>query len=60
MKKRDLLKEIGWNDELIKHFMVDDIPCETETEENMSIPVQDTSTMTFTYNSGMINDVLYV
>ena len=49
--KKELLKELGWNDELIQHFMVDDSTYRVDQDLEYQNEVFETNTLTFTYNS---------
>ena len=49
--KKDLLKELGWNKELIQHFMVDDSTYHKDQELEYQNEVFESNTLTFTYNA---------
>ena len=51
-KKSELLKELGWNEELIQHFMIDDSDYSSEEEKELKTEVYETNSLTFTYNAG--------
>lgn len=52
MKNRtDLLKEIGWTDELIQHFLVDDSDLFEQRPDDLSPNVFDTNTYTVVCNA---------
>lgn len=50
-KKSDLLKELGWDDNLISHYMIDDsILIQTQNEQPF-FEVYESNTLTISYNS---------
>lgn len=51
MKKSELLRELGWNDELIKNYILDDDGFDYEEEPNISGDIFETNSMIITYNS---------
>lgn len=50
-KKSSLLKELGWNDELIRHFMIDDVHKDEALEELSDAKVYDSHSITLTFNA---------
>ena len=52
-KKSELLKELGWSDDLIQHFMIDDSEYSNAEEKELETKMYETNSMTFTYNAGM-------
>ena len=52
-KKSELLKELGWNEDLIQHFMIDDSVYSNAEEKELETEMYETNSMTFTYNAGM-------
>lgn len=50
-KKSDLLKELGWTDDLIRHFMVDDTDSWDSGNEELIAEVHDTHSMTVTFSA---------
>jgi len=51
--KKDLLKELGWTDEIIRHFMVDDRVYQSDHESELQNEVFESNTLTFTYSAQM-------
>lgn len=51
MKKSDLFKELGWNDQLIQHFMIKDTEFGDEEDQHLVVEVSDTRSMTVTFNA---------
>lgn len=49
--KVGLLQELGWNDELIKHFMIDDTEYLEQPEHELRADVFETNTFTLTCNA---------
>ena len=49
--KSELLKELGWNDTLIQHFMVDDSGENVGREEAYDVGVFDSRSLTLTINA---------
>lgn len=50
--KSDLLKQLGWSDILIQHFMVDDSDySETKIIDDNHVEVFDSNSFTITYNA---------
>ncbi len=50
-KKSDLLKELGWDDRLIEHFLIDNSDyTEKELIEDNRVTVYDSSSFTIAYN----------
>ena len=52
-KKSELLKELGWSEDLIQHFMIDDSVYSNAEEKELETEMYETNSMTFTYNAGM-------
>lgn len=50
-KKSNLLKELGWDDRLISHFMIDDSEYNSNQSELPMVEVYESNTLTITYNS---------
>ncbi len=50
--KSDLLKELGWNDDLIRHFMVTESGETDRQEEPAVVEVFDSHSLTLTFNAG--------
>lgn len=51
-KKVDLLKQLGWDDTLIKHFMINDSDYIEKTQSNNShVEICDCNSIIITYNS---------
>lgn len=50
-KKSQLLKELGWDDKLIKHYMVEDSEEDVNVEQELVAEVFDTHTMTVTFSA---------
>jgi len=50
-KKSDLLMMLGWSDELIRHFMVDDAGEVEQDNDNQIVEVYDTRTLMVDFNS---------
>ena len=50
-KKTDLLKELGWSDDLIRHFMVEDSEYLETTEPELVAEIFDSHSMRVTFNS---------
>ena len=48
-KKTDLLKELGWDDKLIQHYMVEDSIDDRSVDQELVAEVFDTHTMTVTF-----------
>lgn len=50
--KSDLLKQLGWNDILIQHFMIDDSDyAERKQTDDNHVEVFDSNSFTITYNA---------
>ena len=50
-KKSDLLKELGWTDDLIRHYMVEDMDFGDFGKEELISEVHDTNSMTVTFTA---------
>jgi len=50
-KKSDLLKELGWSDDLIRHYMVEDMDAGDFGNDELIAEVHDTHSMTVTFNA---------
>jgi len=50
-KKSNLLKELGWNDALIRHFMVEDGEFVNQAKTELKTEVFETSSFTMSYNA---------
>lgn len=57
-KKSELLKELGWNDELIRHFMVDDSYFIEKQDSTVNLKSFETNFITVTYESWNSESVL--
>lgn len=51
VKKSELLKELGWNEDLIQHFMIDDSIFSEHEESDLKTEMFETNSMTVTFNS---------
>ncbi len=49
--KTNLLKELGWSDELIQHFMIEDCEYSDDKELELQTKVYESNSLTFTYNA---------
>ena len=50
-QKSNLLKELGWDEALIKHFMVDDSDLIEHPQQELKTELFDTNTFTINYNT---------
>lgn len=50
-RKSDLLKELGWDDKLIQHFMIEDSVYDNKDENQLVAEVSDSRSMTVTFNA---------
>ena len=50
-KKTKILKEMGWDDALIKHFMVEDSECAEQSQSALKVKVLDSDSLTIKYNA---------
>lgn len=50
-QKTNLLKELGWDDALIKHFMIEDSELISEPQEELKTEVSDTNSLFINYNA---------
>ena len=50
-KKSDLLKELGWTDDLIRHYMVENADTREIGNEELIAEVHDTHSMTVTFSA---------
>ena len=50
-KKSDLLKELGWNDELIQHYMIEDSESKNENHHPLEVEKFEANHMTIIYNA---------
>lgn len=50
-KKSDLLKELGWSDDLIRHFLVEDSYVIDYDDQNLITEVYDSHSMTVVFDS---------
>lgn len=50
-KKSNLLKELGWDDALIKHFMIEDSEFVESPHTELETEVFDTNSLTISYNA---------
>ena len=50
-KKSDLFRELGWDDLLIKHYMIDDSEVEGKEEQELVMEVSDSHSMTLTFSA---------
>lgn len=51
IKKNDLLKELGWDDQLIQHFMIENSEFDETDEKTKLVDVSDSCSMTLTLNA---------
>lgn len=50
--KSDLLRQLGWDDSLIKHFLIDDTAYEEKDRDNeKEVEIVDSNSITITYNA---------
>lgn len=50
-KKSDLFKELGWDDQLIQHYMIEDCEFDEKEEQQLLAEISDTRSMTVTFNA---------
>ncbi len=50
-KKSDLFKELGWDDQLIQHYMIEDFDFDEKEEQQLVAEISDTRSMTVTFNA---------
>lgn len=50
-QKSNLLKELGWDDALIKHFMIEDSEFVEPPHAELKTEVFDTNSLTISYNA---------
>lgn len=50
-KKSDLLKELGWTDDLIRHYMVEDMDAGNFGNDELIAEVHDMHSMTVTFTA---------
>ncbi len=50
-KKSDLFKELGWDDQLIQHYMIEDFEFDEKEEQQLVAEISDTRSMTVTFNA---------
>lgn len=50
-KKSDLLKQLGWNNQLIQHFMVVDTEYTNNENNQLKVEVYDSSSLKVSLNS---------
>lgn len=50
-KKSELLKELGWNDDLIRHFMVEDLDYEEGMKPQLITEVFDSRSLKVTFSA---------
>ena len=50
-KKSDLFKELGWDDKLIQHFLIEDSEYDDKEEKQLVAEVSDLRSMTVTFNA---------
>ena len=50
-KKSDLFKELGWDDQLIQHYMIEDSEFDEKEEQQLVAEISDTRSMTVTFNA---------
>lgn len=50
-KKSDLLKELGWTDDLIRHYMVENADTGEIGNEELIAEVHDTHSLTVTFSA---------
>jgi len=50
-KKSNLLKELGWDEALIKHFMIEDSEFVESPHTELEAEVFDTNSLTISYNA---------
>lgn len=49
--KKELLKELGWGEDLIQHFLVDDSKYIPDQEMEYHNEIFESNSLTFTYNA---------
>lgn len=52
----ELLKDMGWSDELIQHYFVENSEHDYYVDESISTSVYDTNTVTFTIKSTVVEE----
>ena len=50
-KKSDLFKELGWDDQLIQHYMIEDFEFDEKEEQQLVAEISDARSMTVTFNT---------
>ena len=50
-KKSDLFKELGWDDQLIKHFLIEDSDFDENEDHQLIAEVSDSHSMTITFSA---------
>ena len=50
-KKSNLLKELGWSDDLINHFMIEDNEYADQPQSELKTEVFDTNSLTISFNA---------
>lgn len=50
-RKSELFKELGWDDQLIKHFMIEEAESDDKEERELIAEVSDSRSMTVTFSA---------
>ena len=50
-KKSDLFKELGWDDQLIHHYMINDSEFDEKDDQQLIAEILDSRSMTVTFNA---------
>ena len=50
-KKSDLLLMLGWNDDLVHHYLIDDADYNEDEEAPLVVEVYDSHSITVTFNT---------
>ena len=54
-KKSELLRQLGWDDRLIEHFMIDDTESVDFHENELSVEVFDSRSVTVNFTAETVN-----
>ncbi len=49
--KTNLLKEIGWDDALVRHFLIEDNDYSEKKEPELQTEIYESNSLTFTYDA---------
>ncbi len=60
LKKSNLLKEIGWDDKLIQHFMIIDSDENASQEDPLIAEVYDSHSLTLTFDTANSGSSFFV